>query len=388
MSFGTRETLEPAGPRSEQPASAVRPVPVDVRSASLGVLAVLACVFTLRWARAVFIPVTLGLMLSYALSPIVTRLYRWRIPRAVGAAGLLIGIIGGAGSLVYAFSDDAATLIESLPQAAQRLRLALRDPRQSQPKTLDNVQKAAVELQRAADGDAASTALNPPGVTRVVVEPRRFNIRDYLLTGTLGLVTVIGQGAVVILLAFFMLVSGDSFRRKMVKLAGPRLSQKRITVEGLDEITALVQRYLLVQVLMSLIVGLATWLLFAWIGLQQSAVWGLAAGITNLVPYLGAVLIVAGSMLVAFMQFGTLETAVLIGSVSLGIHGVIGNLLAPWLIGRAGRMSPVTVFVGVLIWGWLWGAWGLLLGIPVLLAIKVACDRIEDLKPIGEFLGT
>jgi predicted PurR-regulated permease PerM len=166
------------------------------------------------------------------------------------------------------------------------------------------------------------------------------------------------------------------------------LSRKRITVGALDQITAQVQRYLLVQLLTSLIVGAATWLILASIGMQRSAVWGLAAGITNLVPYLGAVVIMAASMLVGFMQFGTLKMAILIGCVSLGIHGVVGSLLTPWWVGRAGRMSPVTVFVAVLAWGWLWGVWGLLLGVPVLMAVKVSCDHIEDLKPIGEFLGT
>jgi predicted PurR-regulated permease PerM len=79
--------------------------------------------------------------------------------------------------------------------------------------------------------------------------------------------------------------------------------------------------------------------------------------------------------------------ALLIGGVCFTIHGIIGNLVTPWMTGRAARMSPVTVFIAVIAWGWLWGVWGLLLGVPVLLAVKAVCDRIEDLKPVGEFLG-
>lgn len=363
------------------------PAPLDIRSTALVVLAVLAGVYVLRSAGEVFIPLLLGLMLSYALSPIVNRLHRWRIPRALGAALILIGIVAGTGSLVYSLSDDATALIESLPEAAQRLRLSLRGPHQAPSGTIDSMQKAAAELERAAN-ESAAPAPSPRGVTRVVIDQPRFNVKDYLWTGTLGLVGFLGQTAIVILIAYFLLASGDSFRRKMVRLAGPRLSQKRITLEALDEITGQIQRYLLVQLLTSVIVGVATWLAFAWIGLQHAAVWGVVAAVTNLIPYLGAVIIGAGSALVGFMQFGTLELALLIGGSSFAIHGVVGNLVTPWLTSRAGRMSALAVFVGVLAGGWLWGLPGLMLGVPILMVVKAVCDRVDDLKPVGELLGT
>jgi predicted PurR-regulated permease PerM len=376
------------GDRGVESPPAVLGVPIDVRSASLGVLAVLASVYILKWASAVFIPLLLGLMLSYALSPIVNRLQRWRIPRAIGAAALLIGIVGGTGSLLYSLSDDATSLIESLPAAAQKLRLSLQRPRVALPGTIDNVQKAAAELERAADEGAAPDSPSRRGVTHVVVERPRFNVNDYLWTGTLGLLALVGQSAMVFLIAYFLLASGDSFRRKMVKLAGPRMSQKRITLEALDEITGQIQRYLLVQLFTSVIVGLVTWLVFAWIGLDNAAVWGVVAAVTNLIPYLGAVIIGAGSALVGFTQFGTLQMALLVGGASFVIHSVVGHLLTPWMTSRAGRMNAVTVFVGVLAWGWLWGLPGLLLGVPILMVVKAVCDRVEDLNPIGELLGS
>jgi predicted PurR-regulated permease PerM len=387
----TPDILDPAalaGESEEEPPHMLPRMPIDVRSASPGLLAVLASVFTLRWASPVFIPVLLGLMLSYALSPIVNGLHRWRIPRALGAAVLLFGIVGGTGSLVYSLTDDATVLIESLPEAAQKVRVAMRGPRQAPPGTIENVQKAAAELERAAEEGAAPVAPSPRGVTRVEIARPRFNIKDYLWTGTLGLIALAGQALVVMLITYFLLASGDTFRRKMVKLAGPKLSKKRITLETLNEITAQLQRFLLVQLVTSVIVGVATWVAFAWIGLQHAAVWGVVAAATNLIPYLGAVIIGAGSAVLGFMQFGRLDMALLIGAVSFAIHGVVGNLLTPWMTSRASRMSPVTVFVGVLAWGWLWGVWGLLLGVPILMAVKAVCDRVDDLKPVGELLGS
>jgi predicted PurR-regulated permease PerM len=117
-------------------------------------------------------------------------------------------------------------------------------------------------------------------------------------------------------------------------------------------------------------------------------VWGIVAGILNFIPYIGAIVFTAVSAAVGVIQFGNLESAVLIAGVSLVIHTISGYVLMPWLTSRASRMNAVTVFVGVLIWGWLWGLWGLLLGVPILMIVKAVCDRVEDLKPLGELLGS
>ena len=188
-------------------------------------------------------------------------------------------------------------------------------------------------------------------------------------------------------ITFFLLASGNSFRRKMVKIAGPTFSKKKITIQVLDDITEQIQRYLTVQLFTSVLVGVATWLALSWIGLDHAAVWGVAAALLNFVPYLGSVVTAGGLALAGFLQFGTLGMAAMIGGGSLLINTLEGNLLTPWLTGRASRMNPVVIFVGVLAWGWLWGIWGLFLGPPLLMMVKAVCDRIEDLKNIGELLG-
>jgi predicted PurR-regulated permease PerM len=220
-----------------------------------------------------------------------------------------------------------------------------------------------------------------------MVEKPRFDIKDYFWSGTLGLLQTLGQAGVVALITFFLLAAGDRFRRKVVKLAGPGLHNKRITLQALNQIHDQIQRYLLVQLLTSVLVGLATWLCFMAIGLENAAAWGVAAGLLDLVPYVGSVLIASTSALVGFMQFGTLEMALLVSGSSVLIHSIESMLLTPWLASRSSKMNPVAIFVGVLAWGWLWGIWGLLLGVPVLVVIKAVCDRTEGLKPLGELLG-
>jgi predicted PurR-regulated permease PerM len=203
----------------------------------------------------------------------------------------------------------------------------------------------------------------------------------------MGLLALVGQSTVVVFLTYFLMLSGDTFRRKLIKLAGPTLSKKKVTLQALNEITGQIQRYLQVQLLTSALVGVLTGLAFFAIGLENAAVWGIAAAVLNLVPYIGSLATAAASVLVGFLQFGSLTMALVVGGASLLIHTLVGNLLTPWLTSRAARMSPVAVFVGLLAWGWLWGVWGLLLGIPILMMIKSVCDRVDDLKPIGEFLG-
>lgn len=360
--------------------------PVDIRSLSLALLTVMACVFALRAASAVFIPVLLGLAISYALSPLVDRLQRLHLPRVIGAALLLAAIGGGLAWTAWALSDDAAELVESLPAASQKVREALRAQRGHSESTIDKVQRAATQIEQAAqEGAAAPTS--PRGVTRVSIERSRFDIKDYLWTGTLGVAASIGQAVVVVFIAYFLMISGNRFRRKIVKIAGPTFAQKRVTVEVLDEITAQIHRYLLVQLFVSVLVGIAVGLAFYAVGLQHAAVWGVAACVLNFVPYLGTLVLTTGAALVAFVQFGTLNGALLVASIAMGLHVISGNLLTPWLTSRTNRMNAVAVFVGSLAFGWLWGVWGLLLGVPVLAAVKAVCDRVDDFKAVSELLG-
>jgi predicted PurR-regulated permease PerM len=375
------------GRKSEEPDPLVLRIPVDVYSFSLALLTVLAVIFMLQWAKAIFIPLMLGVMISYALSPPVNLMQKWRIPRAIGAAVLLLGILGGIGSLGYSLSDDAAKLIETLPAAAQKIRLARLQERGTSEGTMENVQKTATQLERAASETGAPVPAVPRGVTRVQIEKPKLNVKDYLWMGTKSAVGFAGQLTMVLFLAYFMLVSDDTFRRKLVKITGPALSKKKITLQVLDEITDQIQRYLLVQISTSILVGVLTWLAFLWIGLEHAAIWGIAAGVFNAVPYLGPVIVTGGTALVAFLQFGTIGMALLVSGSSLVITSLEGYLLTPWLTARASRMSPVVVFVSVLFWGWLWGVWGLLLGVPIIMIIKAVCDRVEDLEPIGELLG-
>jgi predicted PurR-regulated permease PerM len=363
-------------------------MPVDVRSASLFVIAFLMSVYALRWAQDVFVPLLMGMLFSYALTPLVSRLARLGLPRACAAAVVVLAIAGTVGGAAVALGDQVDNVIESLPDAAHKLRDTVHTmlPRSSENRIV-KVQKAATQIEQAAAESASGGMRATPGVTRVQVVKPAFNIQDYLFTGTVHAASFAGQAVIVLLITGFLLAAGDTFRRKLARIAGPTFARRRITVQALDEIGEQIQRYLVVQLVTSIAVGVATGLAFWAIGLNNAAVWGVVAAVLDLIPYIGAVVMCAASSVVALLQFGALEMALGVAGISIGLHIVSGYLLTPWLTSRASRLSAVVVFIGVLAWGWLWGVWGLLLGTPILMAVKTVCDRIDGLKPIGELLG-
>ena len=361
-----------------------------LQSASILLLAVLASLFALHWAGALVVPVLLGLTFSYALAPLVKRLVRWRLPRMLASALLLVLMVGGIGSLAWAIRDDALAMAQGLPEMAQQIR---REVARQQimgagaGAAIAEVQKAATELEKAAADAARRTAPSAERVTRVQVEPARFNVHDYLWTGTRGLATGMAHASVVLFVTFFMLASGDSFRRKLVRISGPSFAPRRVALSALDEIDQQIQRYLLVQLFTSALVGLAVWLSFWGLGVNNAPAWGALAFVLNFIPYLGSVILTGTSSLLAFVQFGSLEMGLLVGAVALLINSIESHVLTPWMTVRNSRLNPVAVFVGVLAWGWLWGLGGLFLGMPILIAIKAVCDRVGPLRGVGELLG-
>jgi len=374
---------------THNPQSAIRDPhsasPVDVRSAALTVLAVIAVVMLLQYAQSMIIPIVLGLLISYALDPAVDWMENKRVPRPIGAALVLCVVVGGGGYLLYGLRSEANAIVEQLPAGARRLRQLLENDRPTTPTAIQQVQKAANELEKAAD--AAAPPPPPSGVQRVQVEPPPFSMGDYLMWGSIGIATAVGQIVLILFLAYFLLASGDLYRRKLVKIAGPSLTQKKITIQILSEIDRQIETFLLVQVFTSSVVAIATWLAFRAMGMQQAAVWGIVAGVFNSIPYFGPVLVTGATAGIAFLQFGNIHMAVLVGAVALVITTLEGFLLTPWLTSRTARMNAVAVFIGLLFWGWVWNVWGMLLAVPMLMVLKAICDHVDDLKPIGELLG-
>jgi len=370
------------GLRSDEP---VVRTPVDIRSAALTVMAGLAIVLALQYAQAVIIPIVLAVLICYAVEPVVAWLERRRLPRAIGAAIVLVALVASGGWMLYGLRSQVTAIVEQLPQAAKRLRQTLERDRPTAATAIQQMQRAATELEKAAS--AAAPPPPPSGVQRVQVETAPINISDYVMWGSVGIVAAVGQLVLILFLVYFLLASGDLYRRKLVKIVGPSFTDKKLTVQILQEIDRQIEMFLFVQVFTSMIVAVATWLAFSALGVEQAAVWGLLAGVFNSIPYFGPVIVTGATSVVAFLQFGNLRMAIVVGAASLIITSLEGFLLTPWLTGRATRMNAVAIFVGLLFWGWVWNVWGMLLAVPMLVVMKTVCDHVEDFKGFGELLG-
>jgi predicted PurR-regulated permease PerM len=365
-------------------------MPVDVRSLSLSIIAALAVIVVLRYAQSVLIPVVIGVLVSYALSPLVGSLARLRVPRAIGAAVAVIMLISAIGTGLYTLSDDAMAIVADVPAAARRLRERVAHHRTQRSGMLKQVQTAANEIEQTADFATKSEEdLRPMRnqVQRVEVVQPTFNASNYLWMGGVGLFGFIGQFVVIMFLVYFLLVTGDLYKRKLVKIAGPTLSKKKVTVQILDEINEQIESFIKVQLLTSAIVAAATIVVLWWFGVENFVVWGLLAGLLNSIPYLGPLVVTGLLGIVTFMQFDDLLKTVYVCGACFAITTLEGFLLTPALLSRAAQMNPVAIFVGLLFWTWIWGVWGTLLAVPMLMMCKAVCDHIEDLQPVGELLG-
>jgi predicted PurR-regulated permease PerM len=368
-------------------------MPVDIRSLSLTVLAALATILVLQYAQSVLIPIVLGVLISYALSPHVTSLARVGVPRAIGAALALMLLMGSLGVGVYSLSDEAMAIVSNVPEAARRLRGRVLAQKNQRGGALQQVQEAAKEIEKTAEVAAAPHSDPDPVRSRVdtpqrvqIVEPA-FRASDYIWMGGVGLIGFLGQFTVILFLVYFLLMTGDLYKRKLVKIAGPTLSKKKVTVQILDEINQQIESFMKTLVLTSVVVAVATGAVLWWFGVENYMVWGLLAGLFNSIPYLGPVLVTGGLGVVAFMQFDDLlKTSYVCGAV-LAITSIEGYLLTPQLMGRAAQMNPVAIFVGLLFWTWVWGVWGTILAVPMMMMIKAICDHVEDFQSVGELLG-
>jgi len=362
-------------------------VGTDTRGLALAILATVAVVFALEWAQSFIISMLLGILFAYTLNPLVEWLEQIRVPRVAGTVVVMVGVVCALVLGTYSLRGQMQTILDQVPEAVSKLSAGLATLRKGEASTMQKMQSAASEIEKAASqaGGTDSTPRQP--ATRVVVEPPGFKLGNFILVGSMGAVGLIGQAAMVLFLTFFLLLSGDTYKRKLVRLTGPSMSNRKITVHILDDINASIQRYMFMLLATNVLVGLLTWGALRWVGLENAGAWAVAAGLLHVIPYFGPAVTAAGIGMAAFMQFDALSTALLVAGASVAIATFVGTFVTTWMTGRIAKMNTAAVFVSLLFWAWLWGVWGLLLSIPITVIMKVVAQHVEQLEPVAELLG-
>ena len=359
--------------------------PLDVRHITLTLGGIAAVIWLLKNMQEVLIPFVVSGLLFYALDPFVDRLQRWHVPRVIGATVMLLTVVAAIGGTAYQLTDDFIAVVEQVPEGVQKLRDELRQTTGEQS-SITKVQEAAAAIDRTAVESAAPVP-TPKGVVRVQVETPGMRAVDYVWSAWMTVPALVGVGIMIFFLTLFLLVADDLFKRKLVANVGEKLSEKRITVQVLDQIGNQMERFLLVQIFTSAVVAVATGVALWWLGMKQPAVWGLVAGLFNSIPYFGPVIVTLCLAAAGYIQFEAIGPTTWVAGVALAITTLEGWVLTPLLLGKVAEMNRIAIFAGLLFWSWMWGVWGMLLAVPIMMAIKVVCDHVEPFKPVGDFLG-
>ncbi len=378
--------LETVGDTSSVTLPATR-TQVDARGLALGILAALAALFALSWAQAFVVPLLLGIVISYTLNPLVAWLEAVRLPRVVATIVVMACVIGALGLGTYSLRGQVQTIVEQLPEAASKFTSGLSRLQLSKSSSMQKVQNAATEVEKAATQVAGGPAVPRQPATHVIVDQPTFKLGSFLWQSSMGALGALGEAAMVAFLVFFLLLGGDTFKRKLVRLTGPSLAKRKITVKILDDINDSLQKYMFMLLTTNVLVGLLSWIAFSLLGLENAGAWAAVAGLLHLVPYLGPGVTAAATGMAAFMQTESFATAFLVAGTSLAIATIVGTFVTTWMVGRIAQMNSAAVFISLLFWGWLWGIWGMLLAIPIIVIVKVVAQHVEQLHPIAELLG-
>jgi predicted PurR-regulated permease PerM len=362
----------PAAVLPEPPAPASTRRRPRLRSFALNGLFVLAVLYTLRAAREFILPIVLGVLVYLLLRPAVRALARVGVRESLGAGLVTAALLAALGLGAYALSYPAATWMARAPASLQQVQHRLR------PLAL-RVQR----LTRTAEEMERITTVAGPGTTAAQVAVKEPSLGRQLFG---GMQSVVAGAVVVLTLAYFLLASGDLFLRKVVQ-ALPRLSDRKRAVEIAHEMERHISSYLFYTTVMNVAFGVGIGLLLWALRMPNPALWGVVAGVTKFVPYLGGLVCTVVLALASLLAFDQLWRALLIPGVFLAVDTVHGNFVLPALLGRRFTLNAPVVFVGLVFWWYVWGVAGALLAVPLMAALKIVCERVDGLRRIALFLG-
>ena len=357
-----------AAPREPEPA---KPQPFG-SYATVG-LFVLASVCTLYFTRDLFLPVLLAVLLKFVLAPVMRVLRKARVPAALGAALVLLLGCGLVGWALVGLAAPARDLVEKFPASVTQVQERL----SSLVRPVEEVRQAAAMVEELTEATTEQGAVQQ-------VTLREPSLPENLFANTQKL---LATAAIFVPLLFFLLASEDLYLRKLVRVL-PRFSDKRKAVEIANEIERESSSYLFGITVVNFGLGVTVGISMYLLDVPNPALWGLVAALANYVPYLGAAVGAGSLFVVSFLALDDLPRALLAAGVFLALTIIESTFVTPYVVERRHKLNPVAVFLGLFFWGFMWGIPGVLVAMPLMMILKIVCDRVEPLQPVGEFLGS
>ncbi|QXD15645.1 AI-2E family transporter [Rhodocaloribacter litoris] len=346
--------------------------PLGVVAVSTLGLFTLAFFYACYAAQPVFMSLVIALLLNFLLSPAVAALRRLGCPEPVGAAVMMLLLLGLTVTGVYHLADPASEWVERAPERLRRAEERLRALHAS----MARLEEATASVEQLAQGGSARASAEQVPVAGT---PLLQTIMSQTFQGLVG-------GVVLFFLTYFLLAGGDRFLRRLVATL-PQLRHKRNAVVIIRRIEHELSRYFLLVTLINAGLGGAVALALYLLGMPHPVLWGVLAGVLNYVPYLGGLVGILVIGLVALISFDTLGEALAPPLAYLLLNTLEAYAITPAIMGQRLRLNPVAILVSIIFWGWIWGVAGAILAVPLLVSIKIVCDNVRVLSAVGAFLG-
>jgi predicted PurR-regulated permease PerM len=361
----------PAGPVTSGDS---KPNGHGVRTAALVGLLILGIFYTFIFARAFFLPLFFAVLFDLLLTPVVRLLARVRIPVPVGAGIVILLLLGGIGLGVYQLGGQAQEWAREAPQKISKARDKLRGVM----RPVEQMKKTAEQMQQATEpATGAKPAPQPVTVQQnSSVLSRLFGTTQAFLVGLFEMV----------ILLYFLLASGSLFTEKIIKVI-PRVRDQKKALQITHEVEASISRYLSTVALINVIEGLVIAIVMKLIGVPSPWLWGALCAVLIFIPYIGAVTMIVVLFIASITTFDSLGKALVAPGAFFLIDVVQANLVAPHILGRRMMLNPVAIFISILLWGEVWGVAGVFMAVPIAVVLKIFCDHVDALAPVGEFLG-
>lgn len=327
-------------------------------------------IMALAYAKEFLVPIVLAFLLTLIFAPIRRYFDRRGVPSAVTSlvivAALLIGFFAALGALAVPVTDWVGRVPEIEGKVADTLG--------SFSHTFHGLFEANEKLNK-----LFHTA--SPSVQQVEVQSEGFASTIFWFAP--GAVT---QFVFTLILLLFLLASGDMFYEKLVHVM-PTFRDKKRAMKIAKDIERKLSRYLLTITIINAGLGAAVATAMWLIGMPNAFVFGVIAFIFNFVPYLGALAGICITLVVGLVSFSWFGWALAAGACYLGLATVEGQIVTPYFVGRSLKLNTVVVFIAVSFWAWLWSAIGMIVAVPLLVALRTFCEHIPALAGYGDFLS-